>query len=172
MVLPCFVCEQRRTSRPDKHGNLPRHPTRRCLLGNRDFCDTHKGAEPDVCEINHHAYHCNHRQLQGVYPTMEARQKAVGSSADVVSLDGPRFSFTCTFDTHSGPMKKDMERMTEARPPTEFPYFYPTLLAPAKLDTGHALDAIAPCRCRPSTPRVSAAYCLALRRGAHRAAWP
>ncbi|KAF2281167.1 uncharacterized protein EI97DRAFT_429229 [Westerdykella ornata] len=76
--LPCHICDRMRTRNPRKHGGLVTEgEVQTCLLCNRDFCATHKGKFDGICEINHASYFWNHQELRGIYPSLEARQKAL-----------------------------------------------------------------------------------------------
>jgi len=48
-----------------------------CLLCARPFCETHRGKEDGVCEINHRTYFKNHYAYKGVYRSLEDREKAL-----------------------------------------------------------------------------------------------
>jgi hypothetical protein len=74
----CFVCERMRERKPVKSEGI----LQTCLLCDRDFCEMHKGAELQVCEINHISYYRNHPQLHhGIYPDLAARNSAVQTRA-------------------------------------------------------------------------------------------
>ena len=76
----CYVCCQMRERKGYRNQE---GPTKRCLLCNNPYCDTHKGRIEGVCEINHRTY-CSkesHRRRHApveIYVSMEARQKALG----------------------------------------------------------------------------------------------
>lgn len=75
----CFICNQMARGNPIKHGNLLNDPksyeTEHCVLCSRDFCQAHKSKDESVCEINHHTYYIKHRQIPGLFPSLEARNK-------------------------------------------------------------------------------------------------
>ena len=78
MAPICFICDRMRTRNPAKHGSLMTEGSvTTCLLCNRQFCESYKGELDAVCEINHVTYFRKHPTLNGVYPTLEARNKAV-----------------------------------------------------------------------------------------------
>jgi hypothetical protein len=72
-----------------REGNPRRHASlvstgeiRKCLLCARDFCDMHVDAKVRndlaVCEIDHGTYARKHRYLPNVYPSLAARDLALG----------------------------------------------------------------------------------------------
>jgi hypothetical protein len=72
MRLPCYICDQMHSRKPDKHGNLQTSgSTQTCVLCNRDFCEVHKGTSDRVCEINHITYFAKHRNLTNIYATID-----------------------------------------------------------------------------------------------------
>jgi hypothetical protein len=63
---------------PDKRGSRrTKGAVTTCLLCNRDFCETHKGGEDGICEINHGTYCRGHPNLNNIYPTLAVRERMV-----------------------------------------------------------------------------------------------
>jgi len=77
--LLCFVCQRMREGNSNRHRLLvSTGEIRNCLLCSRDFCEMHVSKSWNVCEINHGTYHRKHRYLPGVYPSLAARNLALG----------------------------------------------------------------------------------------------
>lgn len=76
---PCFICQRMAARNPTKHRHLRSDPksyqTEHCVLCSRDFCEAHKSKDESVCEINHETYYIKHRQIHGIFPSLEARNK-------------------------------------------------------------------------------------------------
>jgi hypothetical protein len=72
-----------REGNPRRHGSLvSTGEIRHCLLCSRDFCESHVSTKVRddlaVCEIDHVTYFRNHDLLPGVYPSLAARESALG----------------------------------------------------------------------------------------------
>lgn len=76
----CFVCEQMAT-RKQKKQPVVYDPSSRttdtCVLCARPFCDKHKlqGSNEVVCQVNHLTYYGKHRQIPGIFPDLQARER-------------------------------------------------------------------------------------------------
>ncbi|KAL3441271.1 hypothetical protein BJX65DRAFT_288782 [Aspergillus insuetus] len=78
----CYVCEDM-ASRKRRRGLLSEPSsmiTEECLLCARPFCDRHRSNKhaEGVCEVNHATYYARHQHLPGIYPSMQARETALG----------------------------------------------------------------------------------------------
>ncbi|KAL3460052.1 hypothetical protein BJX64DRAFT_263848 [Aspergillus heterothallicus] len=78
----CFICKEMASRK--RHQSILSEPssmiTEQCLLCGRQFCTRHRSNQhvESVCEVNHATYYARHRQLPGIYPSMEARERALG----------------------------------------------------------------------------------------------
>jgi hypothetical protein len=80
ILATCFVCDRMRNRKGIQHVNTTSsNHTQLCLLCNKYFCQAHGSDTQGVCEVNYTTYYRKHAGREGVYASLEARQKALNT---------------------------------------------------------------------------------------------
>lgn len=80
ITTDCYVCLQMQLRKPQLKQD---GPSTTCLLCNNPFCETHKGGDEGVCEIDHVTYcgkpkhRARHAPVE-IYTTLAARRERLG----------------------------------------------------------------------------------------------